>query len=44
VLAPTFAALDEPAIKDHVELWRRHNAAAAAAYLSALEELYSEPQ
>ena len=44
-LGPTIAALDssvkvdgEP---DHVELWRRHTAAAARAYLDHLEAAYS---
>lgn len=42
-LEPTFAALDyleageEP---DHLELWRQHNAAAAAEYLNHLEMIY----
>jgi len=40
-LAPTFDALDGPTPGDHVELWRRHNAAAAAAYLIALEKRYT---
>ncbi|MGH3650119.1 MAG: PadR family transcriptional regulator [Acidimicrobiia bacterium] len=39
-LRPTLAALDEPGSDDHVELWRRHNALAAAAYLDDLEDLY----
>lgn len=42
-LEPTLAALDDTEVDphDHVELWRRHNAAAAAAYLADLEEAYS---
>lgn len=38
-LTPTFDALDDPAIdpSDHVEQWRRSNAAAAANYLDTLE-------
>lgn len=36
-LAPTLKALDEPDGADHVELWRRHIAAAASAYLTDLE-------
>lgn len=40
-LEPTLAALDEPATDDHVEVWRRHNARAAGAYLDELEALYS---
>ena len=41
-LEPTLSALEaeQPAI-DHVELWRRHNAAAAATYLGHLEKRYS---
>lgn len=45
MLQPTIAALgsrsvvDEP---DHVELWRQHNAVAAAAYLDHLEALYRD--
>jgi DNA-binding PadR family transcriptional regulator len=41
-LDETIRALDdsEPAGDDHVELWRRHNATAAAAYLKDLEKLY----
>jgi PadR family transcriptional regulator AphA len=44
-LDPTLAALDDPATEplDHLRLWRRHNAAAAAAYLDDLEVLYSGP-
>jgi DNA-binding PadR family transcriptional regulator len=38
-LGPVFAALHHPAAQgdDHLGLWRRHNAAAAAAYLDDLE-------
>lgn len=41
-LESTFSALDDPKddIVDHVELWRRHNAAAAAAYLAELERIH----
>lgn len=41
-LDPTLTALDEPRAPqdDHVELWRQHNAAAAAAYLEDLERIY----
>ncbi|MGH8872870.1 MAG: PadR family transcriptional regulator [Acidimicrobiia bacterium] len=41
-LDPTLTALDDPDAEqdDHVELWRQHNAAAAAAYLQDLEVLY----
>lgn len=38
-LGPTFAALDEPASTDHVEIWRRRNARAAEAYLDELAAL-----
>lgn len=40
-LSETFGALDVPMPDpdDHVELWRRHNAAAAAGYLDELENL-----
>jgi DNA-binding PadR family transcriptional regulator len=43
MLEPTLAALDVPAKEsiDHLELWRRHNAAAAASYLESLEKHYS---
>lgn len=42
-LQPTIDALDDiPDTSDPVELWRRHNAAAAAAYLEDLENLYEE--
>ena len=43
VLEPTLAALDVPAkgSVDHLELWRRHNAAAATSYLKSLERHYS---
>jgi len=42
-LEPTLAALEIPAEEsvDHLELWRRHNAAAAASYLESLEKHYS---
>lgn len=42
-LAPTLRALEGTGIDpdDHVELWRRHNAEAADAYLEDLERLYS---
>lgn len=36
VLAPTVAAFEGP-FGDHVELWRRHSAAAAMAFLEELE-------
>jgi DNA-binding PadR family transcriptional regulator len=41
-LQPTLAALDSPVedIPDHVELWRQHNATAAAAYLDHLQAIY----
>jgi PadR family transcriptional regulator AphA len=35
-LLPTLSALEEPGTDDYVELWRRHNAAAALAYLDDL--------
>lgn len=43
VLDPTLAALDasSPVALDHLELWRRHNAAAASSYLESLERHYS---
>lgn len=42
-LESTLTALDDPGERatDHVELWRRHNAAAAAAYLADLEDRHS---
>jgi DNA-binding PadR family transcriptional regulator len=42
MLEPTIRALDEGAIdgEDPVEMWRRHNATAAGAYLEDLEGLY----
>jgi len=42
-LDPTLAALDVPAkgSVDHLELWRRHNAAAATSYLESLEKHYA---
>jgi DNA-binding PadR family transcriptional regulator len=39
-LEPTLAALDDPGTDDHVEIWRRHNARAAASYLEELAGLY----
>lgn len=44
-LGPTLTALDVPSSSplDHLELWRRHNAAAAASYLESLERHYSKP-
>jgi DNA-binding PadR family transcriptional regulator len=39
----TLEALDRPEGVDHVELWRQHNAAAAAAYLEQLNEMYTSP-
>ncbi|MGH8916339.1 MAG: PadR family transcriptional regulator [Acidimicrobiia bacterium] len=44
-LRPTLTALEDASVgpPDHVELWRRHNAHAAAAYLEHLESLYSPP-
>lgn len=40
----TLSALDEtsPDPDDPVELWRRHQAAAAGSYLEALQDLYKE--
>jgi len=42
-LEPTLAALEVPSSDsvDHLDLWRRHNAAAAASYLVSLERHYS---
>jgi len=41
-LGSTLMALDDrSAPDDHVELWRQHNAAAAAAYLDDLESRYA---
>lgn len=42
-IEPTLAGLDLPGDQppDHVELWRRHNAAAAGRYLEDLEAIYS---
>ncbi|MGH8948866.1 MAG: PadR family transcriptional regulator, partial [Acidimicrobiia bacterium] len=42
-LDPTLAALDVPSSGpvDHLDLWRRHNGAAAASYLASLERHYS---
>jgi DNA-binding PadR family transcriptional regulator len=41
-ILPTLAALDEATATsdDHVELWRRHNAAAAVSYLDDLAHRY----
>lgn len=41
-LEPTLSALDDLEPDDHVELWRRHNAAAVAAYLEELEGIFSQ--
>jgi DNA-binding PadR family transcriptional regulator len=43
-LGPTLTALDEqePEHEDHVELWRQHNAASAAAFLDEMESIYSQ--
>ena len=43
VLQPTLSALDNPAgnATDDLELWRQHNAAAAASYLDHLEARYN---
>lgn len=41
-LEPTLEALDDPDTDDPVEIWRRHNARAADAYLAELESLYGE--
>ena len=43
-LSSTFEALGDAAIdpQDHVEQWRRSNAAAAASYLEALEGAYAD--
>lgn len=42
-LTPTLESIEESATGtyDHVELWRRHNAAAAMAYLDTLERLHT---
>ncbi|CAN5184830.1 hypothetical protein BH18ACT5_BH18ACT5_09230 [soil metagenome] len=42
-LDPTLAALDHQSNQpiDHVKLWRQHSAAAAAAYLDELANLYA---
>lgn len=40
-LRPTFAALEDQATGDHVELWRHHTAAAAAAFLDDLHRRFS---
>ena len=39
-LDPTIAALVEADTDDNVELWRKHNAEAASAYLADLESRY----
>jgi DNA-binding PadR family transcriptional regulator len=39
-LDPKLAALDDPGTEDPVEIWRRHNARAADAYLTELAGLY----
>lgn len=39
-LRPTLEALDDPRTDDHVELWRRHNARAAGAFLDELERMH----
>ncbi|MFP4074844.1 MAG: PadR family transcriptional regulator [Actinomycetota bacterium] len=39
-LQPTLAALDDPQSDDPVEIWRRHNARAAGAFLDELERMY----
>jgi len=39
-LQPTLAALEAAASEDPVEMWRRHNARAADAYLADLADLY----
>lgn len=39
-LQPTLAALDDTDPTDHVELWRHHNALAAARYLDALSRRF----
>jgi DNA-binding PadR family transcriptional regulator len=39
-LQPTLMALDDGMTEDYVEVWRRHNARAAASYLTELAHLY----
>jgi DNA-binding PadR family transcriptional regulator len=39
-LQPTLAALEAAASQDPVEMWRRHNAQAADAYLAELADMY----
>lgn len=39
-LQSTLEALDDPQTDDHVEIWRRHNARAAGAFLDELERMY----
>ena len=39
-LQSTLEALDDPETDDHVEIWRRHNARAAGAFLDELEQMY----
>jgi PadR family transcriptional regulator AphA len=42
-LAPTLAALDSiSGSTDSLDLWRRHNAIAAGAYLESLEHIHSQ--
>lgn len=41
-LESTLSALGDVETNDHVELWRRHSAAAAAAFLADLEVRYSQ--
>jgi PadR family transcriptional regulator AphA len=43
VLTPTLESIEEAAAgtHDHVDLWRRHNAAAAMAYLDTLERVHT---
>jgi PadR family transcriptional regulator AphA len=46
VLHPTLAALEKPVgeAPNHVELWRRHNALAVAAFLDDLEEAWDRDE
>jgi DNA-binding PadR family transcriptional regulator len=39
-LQPTLVALDDAMAEDYVEVWRRHNARAAASYLTELAHLH----
>jgi DNA-binding PadR family transcriptional regulator len=41
-LLPTFSALEVPPSDDYLELWRRHNAAAALTYLDDLESRHRD--